>query len=89
MLAHYPRPGRGNRATRVRSLGRARAFFAEGEATIRFGTVNTILTKDKALLISKGRPHVIAAQPGTRAKLLRMEVPARDMVGFQLIPLEH
>jgi mannose-6-phosphate isomerase-like protein (cupin superfamily) len=64
-------------------------YVVEGEVTVRFDSVNTILTKDKALLIPKGKHHVISAHPGGRAKLLRTEVPSREVVVPPLVSLER
>ena len=50
-------------------------FVVEGEAIVRFDTVNTILSKDGALLIQRGKAHVIAANTGHSAKILRVDVP--------------
>lgn len=60
-------------------------FVIEGEATVRFEDVNTILSKDHALLIPKGKAHSIAAQPGGWAKLLRVDVPPRQIVTPQIL----
>lgn len=57
--------------------------------TVRFDTVNTILTKGKAMLIPKGKQHVIAGNPGVGAKLLRTEVPPKEVVVPPLISLER
>ena len=64
-------------------------FVIEGEATIRLGETNTILAKDQVLLIRKGQEHVIAAHPGGRTKLLRVDVPPRQIVTPQIITLER
>lgn len=55
-------------------------YVVEDEVTVRFESVNISLTKDKALLIPKGKQHVIAAVQGGGAKLLRVEVPPREVV---------
>jgi mannose-6-phosphate isomerase-like protein (cupin superfamily) len=62
-------------------------YVAEGAATVHFDDMNTMLKKDEALLIPKGKAHVIAAQPGGWAKLLRVEVPPRQVVVPQIISL--
>ena len=64
-------------------------FVVEGEVTIQFDTVNTILTKNKALLIPKGKSHTITANPGREAKLLRTEIPPREVVMPPLVSLER
>jgi mannose-6-phosphate isomerase-like protein (cupin superfamily) len=57
----------------------------EGEVTIRYGDVNTMLGKDQAILMRKGEPHVIAASPGGWTKLLRVDIPPRQLVTPQII----
>ena len=64
-------------------------YVVEGEVTIRFANVNTVLTKDKALLIPKGKPYTIAAGSRGGAKLLRTEVPPREVVVPPLVSLER
>jgi quercetin dioxygenase-like cupin family protein len=64
-------------------------YVVEGEATVRFDAVNTILSKDEALLIPKGKQHVIAANPGKWAKLLRVDVPPRQVVVPQIISFDR
>ena len=60
-------------------------FVIDGEATIRFDDVNTILGKDSALLVPKGKAHVIAAHPGGTTKLLRVDIPPRQVVTPQIL----
>src|SRR5687768_12143688 len=43
-------------------------YIVEGSATVRFEDVNTILNKDEAMLIPRGKQHVIAADSGAWAK---------------------
>lgn len=64
-------------------------FVIEGEATVRFEDVNTILGKDEALLIPKGKAHLIAASPGGWAKILRVDVPPRQVVVPQIISFDR
>ena len=64
-------------------------FVVEGEATVRFDDVNTILNKDEALLIPRGKQHVIAAHPDGWAKLLRVAIPPRQVVVPQIISLDR
>jgi len=64
-------------------------FVVEGEATIRFETVNTILSKDEALLIPKGKAHVIAANGDRRAKILCLDVPPRKVVTPQILTFDE
>jgi quercetin dioxygenase-like cupin family protein len=63
-------------------------YVVDGSATIRFDDLNTILNKDEALLIPRGKQHVIAAHPGAWAKLLRVDVPPRQVVVPQIISFD-
>lgn len=60
-------------------------FVIEGEATIRYGDVNTMLGKDQAVLIRRGEQHIIAASPGGWTKILRVDIPPRQIVTPQII----
>jgi quercetin dioxygenase-like cupin family protein len=64
-------------------------FVVDGVATVRFEDVNTILSKDEALLIPKGKPHTIVASPAGWAKILRVDVPPRQVVTPQIISFDH
>ena len=64
-------------------------YLIEGEATVRFDDINTMLSKDEVLLIPKGRRHTIAAHPGGWAKLLRVDVPPRRVVVPQIISFDR
>jgi mannose-6-phosphate isomerase-like protein (cupin superfamily) len=62
-------------------------FVVEGEATVRFGDVNTIVNKDEALLIPKGKEYALVALHGW-AKVLRVEVPPREVITPQIITFD-
>jgi mannose-6-phosphate isomerase-like protein (cupin superfamily) len=64
-------------------------YIVEGTATVRFEELNTILNKDESLLIPRGKRHVIAAHPETSAKLLRVDVPPRQVVVPQIISFDQ
>jgi mannose-6-phosphate isomerase-like protein (cupin superfamily) len=64
-------------------------FIVEGDATVRFDHVNTMLSKDEALLIPKGKEHVITAHPGAWAKILRIDVPPRQIITPPLVSFER
>ena len=64
-------------------------YIVEGTATVRFEDLNTILNKDEALLIPQGKRHVIAAHPGAWAKLLRVDVPPREIVVPPIISFDR
>lgn len=60
-------------------------FVLDGEVTVRFGEINTVLKKDEALLVSKGQAHLITAGATGWAKLLRVDVPPREVVTPQIL----
>ena len=64
-------------------------FVVDGEATVRLGDVNTIINKDEALLVPKGKRHVISANPGGWAKILRVDVPPRQVVTPQILTFDR
>jgi quercetin dioxygenase-like cupin family protein len=64
-------------------------YVVDGEATVRFDQVNTILNKDEALLIPKGKQHVITANAAGWAKLLRVDVPPRHVVVPQILSFDR
>lgn len=64
-------------------------FVSDGEGTVRFGDLNTMIKKDEALLISKGQAHLIAAGPDSWAKILRLDVPPRQVVTPQILTIDR
>ena len=64
-------------------------FVVDGEATVRFDDINTLLNKDEALLIPKGKAHSIVTRGGGWAKILRVDVPPRKIVTPPLISFER
>jgi mannose-6-phosphate isomerase-like protein (cupin superfamily) len=64
-------------------------FAIDGEVTVRFGDLNTMLKKDEALLIAKGQAHFITAGPGGWAKILRVDVPPRQMITPQILTVDR
>jgi hypothetical protein len=48
-----------------------------------------MLAKDQALLIRKGEEHVIAGNPDGWTKILRVDVPPRQIVTPQIITLDR
>jgi len=81
--------GRGEETARADSSQMAEhlLFVIEGEATVRFGDVNTVVNKDEALLIPKEKEYSILAHVGW-AKLLRVEVPPRQVITPQIITFD-
>ena len=63
-------------------------FVIDGEVTVRFDDVNTILGRDEALLVPKGKAHALAAGGERRARLLRLEVPPRQIVTPQILSFD-
>lgn len=64
-------------------------FIVDGEVTVRCDDVNTILGKDEAMHLPKGRAHAISADGGSWAKLLRVEIPPRQVVTPQILTLPN
>lgn len=64
-------------------------FTIDGEATVRLGDLNTVLKNDQALLIPKGQPHLIASGASGWAKILRVDVPPRQVVTPQILTIER
>lgn len=60
-------------------------FVVDGEVTIRAGEINTILDRDRATLLPKGGDCVVVASKGAPAKVLRLEVPPRQVVQPQIL----
>ena len=63
-------------------------FVIEGEATVRFGDINTVVNKDEALLIPERKEYSIFSHVGS-AKLLRVDVPPRQVVTPQIITFDR
>lgn len=64
-------------------------FVVDGEVTVSSGPVNTIVRKDSALLIPKGHEHIVEANLGVPAKILRVDVPPRQIVTPPLVAIER
>lgn len=64
-------------------------FVVDGEAIVRFDALNTVLKKDEALLIPRGKAHMISAHAGGWAKLLRVDVPPRQVVVPQILSFDR
>jgi mannose-6-phosphate isomerase-like protein (cupin superfamily) len=63
-------------------------FVLEGQATVGMEDLNTLLKKDEAMLIPKGREHSITAHPTGWARLLRVEVPPRQVITPQILSFD-
>ena len=64
-------------------------FVVDGGAVVRSGDVTTMLSTDEAILIPKGKSHTIAAAPSGSAKILRVDVPPRQIVTPQILSVER
>lgn len=62
-------------------------FVLDGEVTVRLGGINTMLKKDEALLVAKGQAHLAA--PDGWAKILRVDVPPRQVVTPQILTVDN
>lgn len=64
-------------------------FVVDGEVTVSSEAVNTIVRQDNALLIPRDREHVVEANLGVPAKILRVDVPPRQIVTPPLVAFER
>ena len=64
-------------------------FIIDGEATVRRGEVNTVLSLDQALVLHHGEEAVVAASANRNTKILRLEIPPRQVVTPQIITLSR
>ena len=64
-------------------------FVIEGEITVRLGEVNTILGRDQAVFIRQGPEYVITGPLEKWAKVLRVEIPPREIVTPEILTLGH
>lgn len=55
-------------------------FVLEGEVTVRNGDINTMLKQNEAHLLPKDSDSALVVTGGRSAKLLRVNVPARQKV---------
>ena len=78
-------PGDETPLREARDVERHLLFVVEGDITVRFDDVNTILNKDAALLIPKGRAHLIAGGKTGWSKVLRVDVPPRQIVQPEIV----
>lgn len=62
-------------------------YVVEGRATVHFDGVNTVIDRDHALLISKGKPHSIFADATSQTKMLRVEIPPRPVAAPEIVTL--
>lgn len=63
-------------------------FVLDGEVTVRFSEITTMLKKDEVLLVSKGQAPLIAAGTDGWAKFLRVDVPSRQVVTPQILTID-
>ncbi len=55
-------------------------FLTQGEATVSSDGVNTVLSRDQAMLLGKGKRYEVTASSRGPARLLRLDVPARKVI---------
>jgi len=63
-------------------------YAVAGEATVRCGDLNLMLNQDDALLIPQGQAHRIVAGAQSGAKILRVDVPPRQVVTPQILTVQ-
>jgi mannose-6-phosphate isomerase-like protein (cupin superfamily) len=61
-------------------------FVVQGRITVRFGGVNTIVNQEEAYLLPAGRPYSLAADRAGDARVLRVELPPRQVVAPIVYP---
>ncbi|MDX2186447.1 MAG: hypothetical protein SFV32_05915 [Opitutaceae bacterium] len=76
-------PGDENPESHSTDLSDRLLFVIEGEVTVSQGEVNTVLVKDQALLIPKGRTFSVSTR--NWAKVLRVDVPPRAVIVPQIL----
>lgn len=81
-------PGDELRRDDAGQIGEHVLYLLEGWATVSIGDISIILEKDRALHLAAGRVHTIAANAGSPARLLRVDVPPRAPVEPQIVTLE-
>lgn len=62
-------------------------FVAEGEVTVHVDELYYILKKDDALHVPKAKEHSIVGASGGWSKILRIDLPAREIVTEQILTL--
>lgn len=60
-------------------------FVIEGGITISIENVTTVINRDQVSLVAPGRAPVMANPGATTARVMRMEIPARQVVAPLLI----
>lgn len=64
-------------------------FVIEGDAIVRCGELNTMLKKDEALLLPRDQAPLIAAGPTGWAKLLRVDMPPRQVIAPPVLTIDR
>lgn len=78
-------PGAETSSYEASSVAEHLLFAVAGEATVRLGDINQVLNQDDALLVPPGRSYHITAGVHTGAKLLRLDVPPRQVITPQIL----
>ena len=81
-------PGNQTKIADPSSLEEHILFVLDGVVTVRLGEINTILSKDEALLLPRGSEHSITAHASNAARLLRVEIPPRQIITPPLVAFE-
>lgn len=64
-------------------------FVVEGDITVRFDDINTMLNPGGALLVPKGKAYLISAGNSGWSKILRVDVPPRQIVEPEIVSFER
>ncbi len=82
------RVGEENMLAETASRGERILVVLEGEVTIEYGGINTILNREEAMVIAPERDCTVRATGEGSTRLLKLDVPARQVVNPPLVTLE-
>ncbi len=60
-------------------------FVVDGDIAVEAGAVTTLVNRGEAFLLAAGTAPLVSAREGARAKVLRVEIPPRQVVTPQII----
>lgn len=82
-------PGAETPRSEAGELGEQLLVVLDGQATVRFPEVSTMLNTEGALLIAAGATHSVAASAAYGARLLRIDLPMRRAAEPVLHSFDH
>lgn len=60
-------------------------FVVDGDIAVQTGVVTTLVNQGNAFLLAAGTAPLISAREGAQAKVLRVEIPPRQVITPQII----